>query len=410
MVRDETSGLHPKAGLVLSLNALYNVAEALCSVFVGVYFYVNSLDFRVVCLHYTALYAVTPAVFILAGWYAKTRDRVHVFRIGLVLHAVYYGALLWLRGGAADHAVALGALLGVSWGFFWAGNNTFTFDYRTQERRDYFLGMLSTVSAVARLAGPLLAGFVIGLAPRAETGYRAVFTLALLLYAVAIAASFAVPHDGVRRPFHPRAALLPPRRHRDWRLVMAASATLAGSFHILQFVLAVILFLRTGSEISVGGFASAQGLVGVAAAWAVGRTVTARTRGPFMLAGTLVMAAAGLLVAWRLDLATIIAFGFLRSVSEPLFGIPHTGIRFDVMSRTAAPGDRIEYLAAWEIPLAAGRLFTMTLVISLYTLWGETGLRLTIALVSFYRVLTYLLLRRVSFVGRPELLDGRPTA
>lgn len=405
MVRDTSSSLHPKAGLVLSLNALYNVAEALCSVFVGVYFYVNSLDFRVVCLHYVALYAVTPVVFLLAGWYAKTRDRVHVFRFGLVLHAVYYGALLWLQEDSANHAVALGALLGVTWGFFWAGNNTFTFDFSTLERRDYFLGMLSTVSAVARLAGPLIAGLVIGLAPRAETGYRAVFTLALLLYMVAIAASFAVPHDGVRRPFHPRRALFPPPEHRDWRLVMAASATLAGSFHILQFVLAMILFLRTGSEISVGGFASAQGLIGVAAAWLVGRTVTVRTRKPFMLAGTLVMVAAGCLIAWRLDLVTLVLFGFLRSVSEPLFGIPHTGIRFDVMSRTAAPGDRIEYLAAWEVPLAAGRLFTMTLVVLLYTFLGETGLRITIALVSLYRVATYLLLRRVSIVAHPELLE-----
>jgi YQGE family putative transporter len=405
LVRDTSSSLHPKAGLVLSLNALYNVAEALCSVFVGVYFYVNSLDFRVVCLHYVALYAVTPVVFLLAGWYAKTRDRVHVFRIGLVLHAVYYGALLWLQEDSANHAVALGALLGVTWGFFWAGNNTFTFDYSTLERRDYFLGMLSTVSAVARLAGPLIAGLVIGLAPQAETGYRAVFTLALLLYLAAIAASMRIPHDGVRRPFHPRPAFFPPSG--DWRLVMAASATLAGSFHILQFVLAMILFLRTGSEISVGGFASAQGLIGVVAAWFVGRTVTVRTRKPFMFAGTLVMAAAGCLIAWRLDLVTLVLFGFLRSVSEPLFGIPHTGIRFDVMSRTAAPGDRIEYLAAWELPLAAGRLFTMALVVFLYTFFGETGLRITIAIVSLYRVATYLLLRRVSIVANPELLEER---
>ncbi|MBW7864112.1 MAG: MFS transporter [Candidatus Hydrogenedens sp.] len=397
--------LHPKAWLVLALNALYNIAESLCSVFVSMYFYVNSLDFRVVCYHYLALYLVTPVVFIFAGWYAKTRDRVHVFRIGLALHAVYYGALLWFREDSANHAVPLGILLGVTWGFFWAGNNTFQFDFSTLERRDYYLGLISTVSGASRLVGPLLSGLIIGLAPRAEMGYRALFAGALCLYLAAIAMSMAVPHGRTRKPFHLRPALLPPPEHRDWRLVMLASATLAGSFHIFHFVLALIMFLRTGSEINVGGFVSAQGLVGVVAAYVVGRWVTRRTRKASMLAGTLCLLAGGGLIAWRLDLVTLIIFGFLRSLSEPLFGIPHTGIRFDAMQRTAAPEDRIEYLAAWEVPLALGRLVTMTLLIGLFTLLGEAGLRVTLMVVSSYRVATYLLLRRISFVADPALLS-----
>lgn len=395
---EENGRLHPKAWLVISLNGLYNIAEALCSVFVSMYFYVNSLDFRVVCAHYLALYLVTPVVFAAAGRIAKTRDRTLVFRIGLALHAVYYGSLIWLKGDSAHYAVPLGVLLGVTWGFFWAGNNTYQYDFSTSGRRDYFLGIMSSVSGAARLAGPVVSGLVIRLAPAAEQGYQAVFTLALVLYLAAFALSARIPHDTGRGGFALRRALFPPREHRDWRLIMLASATLAGSFHIFSFVLALMMFMGTGSELKAGGFVSAQGLVGVVAAWLVGRHVTPRTRRAFMSWGVVMLIAAGLMVAWRLDLATLIAFGFLRSVSEPLFGIPHTGVRFDVMQRTAPPGQRIEYLCAWEFPLAFGRLFTMTLLISLYTLLGMEGLRVTLVVVSFYRVLTWLILSRISIV------------
>ena len=397
--------LHPKAWLVIALYALYATAESLCSVFVGVYFYINSLDFRVVCLHYLALYAVTPFVFTLAGWHAKTRDRTRVYRIGLALHAVYYAMLLWLREDSARHPVALGVLLGVTWGFFWVGSNTFQYDFSLRGHGEYYIGLITSMSGAARLLGPLAAGLVIGFAPERQWGYQAVFSLALLIYLVAIALSFRIPHETSPRPFHLRPALLPPRTHRDWRLILAASATLAGSSHIFDFLLALFMLLQTGSEINVGGFASAQALVAVSTAYLAGRWIAPRTRKRAMLAGTALLLAAGLSISIRFDWWTLVLFGFLRSMSEPLFGIPHTGIRFDVMRRTMPPGDRIEYLCAWEWPLLVGRMFTMALVFWLYAWFGVGGLRAAIILVSGYRVATYLFLRRISFVREPSLLS-----
>ena len=69
--------LHPKAWVALLLGGLYTAAEALCSIFVSVYFWVNSQDFGVVCRHYLTLFIVTPFVFLLAGWYSQARERLH---------------------------------------------------------------------------------------------------------------------------------------------------------------------------------------------------------------------------------------------------------------------------------------------------------------------------------------------
>jgi len=287
---------------VLVLNALYVAADALCSIFVGVYLWINSLELHVVCLHYLALYAVTPVVFILAGWYSQARDRLHVYRLGLFLHAVYYGTILYLREDAARLAPLLGGLLGVTWGLFWAGNNVFNYDVSGKGRREYYFGWLSAVSGAAQLFAPMLAGFFIEFMPNGRAGYHTLFALAALLYLTAMALSLRMPPDKTPRPYHIRRALFPGKDQRDWRMVMLAAFTLAGAFSLFNVLLGIVMFIETGKEANVGLFASAQAMVGILIAYTVGRMVTPRTRRRAMLFSTCCLLAAGTIILWRFNI------------------------------------------------------------------------------------------------------------
>lgn len=395
----------PKAGIVILMNALYSVADSLCSVFVSVYFYINSMDVTLVFQHYITLYIATPVAFIFAGWYAKTRDRTHVFRIGLILHAVYYALLLYLQEDSVNHVIALGAFFGITWGFFWAGNNTFQFDYSTGAKgREYFLGLISGVGSGAKLVAPFLSGAIIATSTTPERGYHVIFSVALIIYLIAITASFRIPHARTGRPFQLKRALFPPREHRDWRLILLASASLAGSFHIFHFLMGILMYMESGTEAAVGGYVSLQGLVSVITAFAVGHLVVPETRSRYMFWGVVFLVLAGAIVTWQITVATLVIFAFLRSVSLPLFGIPHTAVRFEVMQKTAdTPYERIEYLCAWEVPLAIGRVIMMSSIMGLYALAGVTGLRFAVLLLCLIRVATYLLVTQVSFVKNPAL-------
>ena len=387
------------AGVVLLLNALYNIGDSLCSVFVAVYFYLISQDFMTVCYHYLALYIVTPIVFLFAGWYSQARDRVHVFRLGLVLHAVYYATLLWLREDSPHYAVPLGALLGVTWGFFWAGNNTFNFDVTTSERREYYFGLLSVVVGLARLGAPLLSALIIHFAPTHRLGYHVIFFVAVVVYIVALVASLWVPHDRKRRPFRIKRALFPGRDQWDWRFIMLAAATLAGSFSIFQFLLGLVMFMQTGSELSVGGFAALQALAAIGVSYIAGRVIVPANRRKAMLLAVCVLVAAGALISLKLTVLTLVLFGFMRSAAQPLFSIPHWSVRLDVIANDAEePAQRIEYMCAWEVPLAIGRIVMMSLIILLATLFEELGLRIALFLLCANRILTYFFLSRISLL------------
>jgi YQGE family putative transporter len=397
-----THHLSSQARLVLALNVLYAAADALCNLFVAVYFWINSLSFETVMVHYLAIYIVTPIVYVGASWFSQAHDRLYVYRLGLFLHAVYFGAFLLLREASADYAVHLGVLLGVTWGLFWAGNNCFNYDVTTRDNREYFFGGLSAAWGAARLVAPVVAGLVIQWAPRQGTGYQIIFALAAVIFGAGVALSFAMNHDRTRRPFHLRRALFPGKEHRDWRLVLWAAVTVAGGFQIVPVLLGLLMYMSTSRETDVGNFAGAQALVSILTAYVGGRFITRARRKGALLISALVLLAGGAVIVSGLSLAHIIAFGFFMSVAVPLFQIPHFSVRFEIIDHCMEHSyQRIEYLAAWEVPLAIGRVILIGLIVALYRFFGETGLSVALAVICCNHFVSYYLLAQTSVLRTP---------
>ena len=387
--------LHPQAWVALSLMALYTTAEGLCQIFVSVYFWVESLDFMAVCRHYLALYAVTPVVFTLAGWMAQRYDRLLVYRMGLFLHAVYYAALLLLREEAATYSVHLGVLLGITWGFFWAGQNTFSFDVTRAGNRERYFGLQLGIDGVCGFVAPLLGGFIIWMTPGTLFGYQLIFGSAVVIYCICLALSYWMPHDNTRRPFKLKRALFPGKEQRDWRLIMLASGTMAGAFNIFIFLLALLMYQQTNTELAVGAYSAIQAAAGVSVSFFLSRVMTPMRRQPVLLASVVLLVIAGAMILWQLNLATLIIFGLLRSISGPMFGISHFSLRLDVIdSSVEERHQRIEYITAWEWPLAIGRVIMMLVLMGLAGWFTESdlGLRIAIFALCAIRILTYLIL------------------
>jgi len=394
-----THHLAKHAKVVLLLNILYNVADALCSVFVGVYFYIHSLRFEVVCYHYLALYVVTPVVYLLSGWYAQRFDRLHVFRLGVLFHAIYYGLLLYMQQEAANHAVALGGVLGIAWGLFWAGNNTFNYDVVNASQRDYFFGWLNAVTGASRFAAPALSALILYLVPGVERGYYVLFATAVGLYLCSIVASAWVPSDSQCRPFHLARALFPGKDQRDWRLVMWASVTQAGSFHIFYILLGLAMYMKTGNAATVGAFTAFQYLAGIAVSFYAGRRIRRESRRAYMFWGTVLLVLAGGIIGWEISIVSLVAFGFIRSIAEPLYMVPYSSIRLDIIDGSVRdPAERIEYMCASEVPLAVGRIVMMLVLLALSGTLDELGLRIALFLLCANRIVTYLIIVRTSVV------------
>jgi len=383
---------------MFGINALFTIAGALSGVFVNVYLWQHS-DFMTICRYQLVCFALTPVFFMLGGWYAQARDRLHIYRIGLVLSASFYALLLVLQEQAAQYHIWLGVFAAINGGIFWAGSNTLSYDMTAVGRREYYIGLMGTISGVAGLIGPIVGGVIIEWAPEVHLGYQALFGAVVIIYSICILLSFALPKDNVRRPFRIRRALFPKREQRDWRLALWISLSLAGSFNIFPLLLTLLMFMQTNSEIKVGGFASFQTLVALTATFIIGRTAAPGNRLKFMFWGVATLLASGCLMFFPITILVLCAFGLLRSLAQPLFGIPHSGLNYEIISKDAEdPSQRIEYICVWEIPLAIGRVIMMATMMFLYD-WlngNEVAIRIALFLMCAVRIITYQLAKRTS--------------
>ncbi|MDZ4859427.1 MAG: MFS transporter [Candidatus Hydrogenedentes bacterium] len=395
--------LHPQAKVAFVLAGLYNAAEALCQVFVSVYFWRNSHDLMVLCWYYLALYSVTPVMFVICGWYSKVRDRLHVYRIGIILHAVYYATLLVLQEESVNYTLPLGVLLGITWGAFWAGANTINYDVTTSGRREHFIGIMNAISHFARLCAPLISGFIITATPDRLQGYHYVFASVLVLYLLSFLASFWLTPDPHRTPFRLKRALFPPKEHRDWRYVMLASFTLAGAFEIPTNFLGILVFMETDNEFTVGSYAAYQALVALVVSYVFGYWVRPETRRQHLFWSSMLLAASGIVFFFPITLLSLLVFAMLRSAAMAMFGISHFSLRMEVIMKTAEdPLQRIEYLCAWEVPLAIGRTIMMVLMIALALALDDAslGIRIVIIVLCALRLATYYFLSKTSLLGK----------
>ncbi len=391
--------LLPRAKVALLLHALYGAANALCSIFISVYLWINSHDLALVYRFYLVLFIVTPVFFILAGWYSQARDRLHVYRVGLLLHALLYGLFLVLRERSPEYAIWIGALQGITWGCYWAGANTLNYDLSAVGKREYFFGLMQTISGIVNLASPVAGGLIIRWASTPLQGYQWLFGIVVALFVVSFLLSFLIPPDTERRPFRIRRALFPGRDQRDWQLIMLTSASMSGTFVIFGFLLSLLMYMQNDDELAVGAYASVQALAAVAVSMYAGRRVTQRNRRAFMFWGVATLVAAGCLMAFPLSVYSLVLFGLLRSVSQPLFGIPHSGLYLDIISASVqTPDQRIEYLCAWEVPLAIGRVLMLLAMLGFQSWleWSEIGVRVSLFGMCAIRIVSYQLVIRTS--------------
>ena len=400
-----STALHPQAKVAFVLAGLYNAADALCQIFVSVYFWRNSHDLMVICWYYLALYSVTPIVFVMSGWYSKVRDRLHVYRLGIILHAVYYATLLVLREESVHYTFPLGLMLGVTWGTFWAGANTINYDVTTSGRREYFIGIMNAVSQASRSVAPLLGGFIITRTADRLTGYHVVFAVAVGLYLLSFLVSFFMTRDPRRTPFRIKRALFPSKDQSDWRYVMLASFTSAGAVEIPAMFLAILMFMQTENELNVGSYAAYQALIAIAISYAFGWWIRPETRRQHLFWSSLVNALSAIILLFPITLTSLMAFALLRSASLAVFGIGHFSMRMEAIMNAAEDSlQRIEYLCAWEVPLAIGRVIIMLITVALALTLDDPGMaiRIVIVFICVLRMTTYYFLSKTTMLRKAE--------
>lgn len=345
--------------LLLLIGGLYSLSVALSNTFVNIYLWKQTGELKDIGLYNLAVVVAQPFTFILAGRWAKKIDRVIVLRIGVIFLALFYLTVLFIGTSAAQYLLLLGALLGIGYGFYWLAFNVLTFEITEPETRDFFNGFLGILTSVGGMIGPIAAGFIISKLEK-FIGYSIVFGISLGLFSLAVLLSFFLK----RRPAHGKYCLTriitERKQSENWRLVTNATFCQGLREGIFAFLISVMVFISTGTEMALGTYGLLNSAVAFVAYYVVSRFLKKEHRLKGVLAGGILLYGALFLIAFEVTYGMLLIYAVAIAIGYPLLLVPFMSITYDVIGTGWKAAEmRIEYIVVREIFLNSGRVLSI---------------------------------------------------
>lgn len=357
--------------LLIVIGGLYSLSVALSNTFVNIYLWKQSESFYDIGLYNLIVVIFQPITFILAGKMAKMLDRVIVLRLGIIFLTVFYLVVLLVRESANEYIVLLGAILGIGYGFYWLAFNVLTFEITEPENRDFFNGFLGIMSSVGGMVGPFLSGYIIT-HMFGYKGYTVIFSVSMVFFALAVVLSLFIK----RRPAHGRfrfGRIIKERRLNDnWRRITLAHVCQGWREGTFFFVVSVLVFVSTGSELSLGSFGLINSGIGLIVYFIASQFIKKQYRNRFMLIGGCGLFISIFLLIYDVSYVKLLIYGASIALFYPLLLIPYVSLTYDVIgSGWKAAEMRVEYIVVRELYLNGGRalsILVFLLAISLFNI------------------------------------------
>jgi YQGE family putative transporter len=365
---DGTTGkgkLGSQSILLLVMNGLFAIANALSGTFVGVYLWKSKNDFALLGWFALSTHIAMAVTFWLAGKWVKEHNKMNCLRVGVLVSACFYMLVLWLGSRAIDYVFVLGFVQGIASGFFWLAFNVVYFEVTNPDNRDRFNGWTGLLGSGAGIVAPWVSGILI-VKMAGASGYRLIFSISLGIFMIGVIVSFFLKKRKVAGAYE---WLLPIRSVRKqgtpWRSVSAALVAQGFREGVFGFMIGLMVYITTASEARLGSFLLITSSVSLVSFWATGKFMKPRYRNMSMLIGAWVMTIVILPFFWKVNYTTLLIFGIGTSLFIPLYSIPMLSAVYDLIGgNPRSASQREEYIVLRELSLNVGRILGVLLFIA----------------------------------------------
>ncbi len=382
--------------LLLFVNTLFLLAEALSGTFVNVYLWKEKGDYGLIGWYNVAFYIAMQLTFMLSGKWVKVYNKMSCLRSGIVVAASFYLSVLLLDGKAVTFIVPLGFLQGIGHGFFWFSFNIVLFEITNRENRDKFNGLSGVYGSFVGMAAPLGAGYLIGQMSDMK-GYYTIFAISLGIYIAGVILSFFLKKRKSGGTFSLGMTFQVFKRSKTWKRIFLAMIGQGINESVFNFLIGILVFISTKNEWKVGIYTFITSGVAFFSFFLVGKFIRPSWRNKAMLIGILLMSASVLALFYDVTYETLLIMGIGISLFSPLFFIPAVSIVFDAIGKSQDSAQwKVEYIIIRETGLNIGRLIALAIFIVLVN-WNDEPIVLNSLLmaVSLAQLLTWYYMRKI---------------
>ncbi len=351
-----------EAKVLLIISALFTFAMGLSNIFVNIFFWKQTSEFRVIAIYHLTHYVATPFAFILAGMLAKRKNGIWSLRIGLLLYALFFMLLLLWGDKGTVYIYVLGVIYGIATGFYWLAFNTLSFDFTHMNNRDTFNGFNGCSAGVAAAVSPMSSAYIIS-SLGGMKGYDVVFALTLITFVILIFISMLLRcrNYGYRLDYKRVFSA----NNKEWGIVRVATAVWGFRDVIIVFLINILTIEETGSELSLGKLTLVSSLISSASYVLVQKTIKPPRRRLAILIGAMGSFAAVMGLSLGVFYGTLVFYIIMDAFFLPFFLIQLNSATFNVIDRNHEEDMRIEYMINKDVVLNSGRTASVLILIIL---------------------------------------------
>lgn len=372
---------------------LYYGATNLSSIFVNIYLWKANQDVRDVAV-YNLYYSIAiPLTFIVGGWIVKSIGPLPIYRIGILSDIIFYVLLLLLKTESVHYLWLIGVLKGAGTGFWALGMHVISFDYVKRDDLEVVFSYRNVFMKTAILIAPLITGVILKCLP-SQRGYDVIFTCSLVLFTASVLSTLNIRNSKKYSRYQLLSVLK--NRNANWMGIMASQAMVGVREITFSFLISLLLFIETNSELSVSGFTVIGGMVAIVSTYVVGRRISPANRKKILVISAVFLMLSIVGMTSNITIYSILFYVVISSGFEPLQSIVFNTMGFEVIKRNIRDeSQQVEYIVAREIPMAIGRCLGLTaFVVSQDVLHNPTLLKgIIIAIGSAYVWVSVILCR-----------------
>lgn len=327
-------------------------------VLINVYFYRITHDLSVLIVFNIAFDLAHTFAYLGISKISKEFDRLLPLRFGVLCQLSYLTMILYLGSSVSDYVLLLGILGGVADGTYWQADNLLKMDLTTPDNRLRFTTMFGMIKSVVNTIIPPAAVFLIVSSGHADSitgAYVPVFVASMIGAGGVFVLSFLLPPDLARYSFR-KYSFWPVAKTLwcDRNIRLACYSTLLSEVpDVLPMLLGVYLYLRSGSELAVGGYASLTVVLVLISNYLLGSYVRPQHYKSVLIAGGIAQCLVVLILLWDHDFGVVFLYGIISSalsITEAPGGVlRQNALTFYTQDPAEFARIRVEFLTLKEV-------------------------------------------------------------
>jgi|DewCreStandDraft_4_1066084.scaffolds.fasta_scaffold43109_1 YQGE family putative transporter len=366
---------------------LFTFGMVLSGAFVNIYIWKLKSNFSLIVQYLISTYATVPFIFYICGYIGMRIDRISIYKIGIIFHALFYLFVLLLRENITDNLIITGILYGIAMGFYWFGYHILTIDYTEIGKREKFYATTSIIGAVSSMLGPLISGFIIHILPDLK-GYYVIFAISSFLMLVSVGIVSPLKSTPIKKPYKIEDLIF--TKNKKWFKTMIGYFFLSGKDAVSGFLISILVVKTTGSEFTFGKLAFLISFISVLTSYLLGKFSKLEMRSNYVLTGVIIYFLSVFILVYKINFHTLIIYSILASIAEILIRIPFSAYAMDLISLDANINERkMEYIVARDVPIAIGRITALIIFIIFLKYFNINAIKMILVLISTFPFAIY---------------------